>query len=155
MANVKPIPDGYHAITPYLVIKGAKQAMEFYKNAFGAKETFKMADENGEIGHAEMKIGDSIFMLAEEKPNFPHKSATTLGGSAISILLYVNDCDAVFHQAVKSGATVSRPLANQFYGDRTGGVKDPFGYEWYIATHVEDVSPEEMQRRAQSQTTTA
>ena len=150
MANVKPIPDGYHTITPYLIIKGAKKAMEFYTKAFGAKETFKMLDERGEVGHAEMRIGNSMIMLAEENPKMPHKSATTLGGSPISVLLYVEDCDAVFNQAVQAGAKVERPLANQFYGDRTGGVKDPFGYDWYISTHIEDVSPEEMERRMQA-----
>jgi PhnB protein len=148
MANVKPIPDGYRSVTPYLVIRGAKQAMEFYTKAFGAQESFKMLGEKGEIGHAEMKIGDSVIMLADENPNMGHKSPATLGGSPISILLYVQDCDAVFNQAVKAGAEIERPLANQFYGDRTGGVKDPFGFSWYIATHVEDVSPEEMERRA-------
>ena len=148
MANVKPIPDGYRSVTPYLVIRGAEQAMEFYSKAFGAQESFKMLGEKGKIGHAEMKIGDSVIMLADENPNMGHKSPATLGGSPISILLYVEDCDAVFNQAVKAGAEVERPLANQFYGDRTGGVKDPFGFSWYIATHVEDVSPEEMERRA-------
>lgn len=153
MANVKPIPDGYHSITPYLIIRGAKRAMEFYTKAFGAKETFKMLDDKGEIGHAEMRIGDSMFMLAEEKPGFPHKSPATLGGSPISILLYVEDVDSVFRQAVNAGGEIERPLADQFYGDRTGGIKDPFGFSWYIATHVEDVSPEEMERRAKATTT--
>jgi PhnB protein len=152
MPNVKPIPDGYHSITPYLIIRGAKKAMEFYKQAFGAQEVFKMEDDKGEIGHAEMRIGNSIFMLANEKADFPHKSPATLGGSPISILLYVEDVDSVFKQAVSAGAEVERPVANQFYGDRTGGVKDPFGFSWYIATHVEDVSPEEMERRAKSAT---
>jgi PhnB protein len=148
MANVKPIPDGYHSVTPYLIIRGAAQAMDFYSKAFGAQEQFKMPGPDGKIGHAEMRIGDSVIMLADENPNMGHKSPATLGGSPISILLYVEDCDAVFNQAVKAGAEVERPLANQFYGDRTGGVKDPFGFSWYIATHVEDVSPEEMERRA-------
>jgi PhnB protein len=148
MANVKPIPDGYHSVTPYLIIRGAAQAMEFYSKAFGAKEQFKMPGPDGKIGHAEMRIGDSVIMLADENPNMGHKSPATLGGSPISILLYVEDCDATFNQAVKAGGQVERPLANQFYGDRTGGVKDPFGFSWYIATHVEDVSPDEMERRA-------
>jgi PhnB protein len=148
MANVKPIPDGYHSVTPYLIIRGAAQAMEFYSKAFGAKEQFKMPGPDGKIGHAEMRIGDSVIMLADENPKMGHKSPATIGGSPISILLYVQDCDAVFNQAVKAGAEVERPLANQFYGDRTGGVKDPFGFSWYIATHVEDVSPDEMERRA-------
>ncbi len=154
MATVKPIPDGYHSITPYLIIRGAKRAMEFYSNAFGAKEVFKMLDDKGEVGHAEMRIGNSIFMLAEEKKDFPHKSPATLGGSPVSILLYVEDVDSVFRQAVTAGGEVERPVADQFYGDRTGGIKDPFGFSWYIATHVEDVSPEEMERRAK-QTATA
>jgi PhnB protein len=148
MANVKPIPDGYRSVTPYLIIRGAAQAMEFYSKAFGAKEQFKMPGPDGKIGHAEMRIGDSVIMLADENPNMGHKSPETLGGSPISILLYVEDCDATFNQAVKAGGQVERPLANQFYGDRTGGVKDPFGFSWYIATHVEDVSPDEMERRA-------
>jgi PhnB protein len=148
MANVKPIPDGYRSVTPYLIIRGAAQAMEFYSKAFGAKEQFKMPGPDGKIGHAEMRIGDSVIMLADENPNMGHKSPATLGGSPISILLYVEDCDATFNQAVKAGGQVERPLANQFYGDRTGGVKDPFGFSWYIATHVEDVSPDEMERRA-------
>ena len=150
MTNVKPIPDGYHSITPYLVIRGAKRAMDFYTKAFGAKETFKMLDDRGEIGHAEMRIGNSMIMLAEEKPDFPHKSPATLGGSPVSMLLYVEDCDAVYNQAVAAGAEVERPLANQFYGDRTGGVKDPFGFSWYISTHIEDVTPEEMEKRAKA-----
>lgn len=153
MANVKPIPDGYHSITPYLIIRDAKKAMEFYKKAFGAQETFKMLDDKGNIGHAEMRIGNSIVMLAEEKPDFPHKSPATLGGSPVSLMLYVEDCDTVFHRAVDAGGKVERPLANQFYGDRTGGVKDPFGFSWYIATHIEDVLPEEMERRAKQTTT--
>jgi PhnB protein len=150
MANVKPIPDGYHTITPYLIIRGAKKAMEFYTKAFGAQETFKMLDDKGEIAHAEMRIGNSIFMLANEKQDF--KSPAALGGSPVGLLLYVEDCDVVFNRAVEAGAKVERPLANQFYGDRTGGVKDPFGFSWYISTHVEDVAPEEMERRAKAAT---
>jgi PhnB protein len=148
MAHVKPIPDGYHTITPYLIIRGAAQAMEFYAKAFGAKEQFKMPAPDGKIGHAEMRIGNSVIMLADENPAMGHKSPATLGGSPIGMMIYVEDCDAVFNQAVKAGAQVERPLTTQFYGDRNGGVKDPFGFSWYIATHVEDVSPEEMERRA-------
>lgn len=149
MAKVKPIPDGYHSITPYLIIKGAQKALDFYAKAFGAEETFKMPGPDGTIGHAEMRIGNSMFMLADENPKMGHKSATTLGGSPMGILLYVDNVDEVFQRAVDAGATVERPIANQFYGDRTGGVKDPFGFSWYISTHIEDVTPEEMQRRAQ------
>ena len=147
MANVKPVPDGYHTATPYLIVRGASKALEFYRDAFGAEEIFRMEDESGKIGHAEMKIGNSMIMLGDESETAPHKSPATLGGSPVSIVLYVEDCDALFNRAVQAGAKVERPLANQFYGDRTGGVKDPFGYSWYISTHVEDVSPEEMERR--------
>ena len=147
MANVKPIPDGYHTVTPYLIIRGAKQAIEFYKQAFGAEEAFRMENEEGKIGHAEIKIGDSMIMLADESNETNHKSPQALGGSAVSICLYVADCDSWFNRAVEAGAKVERPLQNMFYGDRTGGVKDPFGYSWFVSTHVEDVSPEEMERR--------
>ena len=149
MAKVKPIPDGYHSLTPYLIISGAQKALDFYAKVFGAQETFKMPGPDGKIGHAEMRIGDSMFMLADENPKMGHKSASTLGGSPVGILLYVDNVDETFKRAVDAGAQVERPIANQFYGDRTGGVKDPFGFSWYIATHIEDVSPEEMQRRAQ------
>ncbi len=152
MAKVKPIPDGYHSITPYLIIKGAQKAMDFYTKAFGAQETFKMPGPDGQIGHAEMRIGDSMIMLADENPKMGHKSATTLGGSPVGILLYVDNVDEVFQRAVDAGAEIDRPIANQFYGDRTGGVKDPFGFRWYLSTHIEDVSPEEMQRRAEQTT---
>ena len=147
MANVKPVPDGYHTVTPYLIIRGAKQAIEFYKHAFGADEAFRMENEEGKIGHAEIKIGDSMIMLADESKEASHKSPDALGGSPVSICLYVTDCDSWFDRAVKAGAKVERPLQNMFYGDRTGGVKDPFGYSWFVSTHVEDVSPEEMERR--------
>lgn len=155
MANVKPVPDGYHTVTPYLIVRGAKEALEFYKHAFGAEELFRMADESGKIGHAEMKIGSSMIMLADENENTGHRSPAALGGSAVTMCLYVEDCDALFNRAVQAGAKVERPLANQFYGDRTGGVKDPFGYSWYISTHVEDVSPEEMERRMKTAAVTA
>ena len=155
MANVKPVPDGYHTVTPYLILRGAKEALEFYKNAFGAEESFRMEDDSGKIGHAEMKIGNSMIMLADENENTGHRSPAGLGGSAVTMCLYVEDCDALFNRAVQAGAKVERPLANQFYGDRTGGVKDPYGYSWYISTHVEDVSPEEMERRMKSSAVTA
>ncbi|ABF40426.1 Glyoxalase/bleomycin resistance protein/dioxygenase [Candidatus Koribacter versatilis Ellin345] len=151
MSKVKPIPDGYHSVTPYLVIKGAKQAMEYYTKAFGAQEVYKMLDDKGNVAHAEIKIGNSMVMLAEEKVELAHKSPITLGGSAVSMVLYVDDCDAVFNRAVEAGGSVERPLTTQFYGDRSGGLKDPFGYVWYVSTHVEDVSPEEMDRRMKEQ----
>jgi PhnB protein len=153
MANVKPIPDGYHTATPYLIIRGAKQALEFYKHAFGAQETFRMEGDEGKIGHAEIKIGDSMIMLADENEKTGHRSAQSLGASPVSICLYVDDCDSWFNRAVQAGAKVERPLQNMFYGDRTGGVKDPFGYSWFISTHVEDVSPEEMEARMKSAVT--
>ncbi len=151
MANVKPIPEGYHTVTPYLIIRGANEALDFYTKAFGAEVQSKMVDEKGRVGHAEMKIGNSMIMLAEEHEEMGHKSPLQLGSSPVSIVLYVEDCDALFNRAVAAGAKVDRPLANQFYGDRTGGVSDPFGYTWFISTHVEDVSPEEMERRMKAQ----
>jgi PhnB protein len=147
MPNVKPIPEGYHTLTPYLVIRGAKEALEFYTKAFHAQEKHRMVDGNGRIGHAEITIGNSMVMLADENPGTGHKSASDLGGSPVTLCLYVEDCDAWFNRAVSAGATVERPLQTMFYGDRTGGVKDPFGFVWYISTHVEDVLPEEMERR--------
>jgi PhnB protein len=149
MANkVKPIPEGYHSVTPYLIINGAAKALEFYKKAFGAIELFRMPQPDGKIGHAEIKIGDSPVMLADEAPERGFRSPQALGGSPISLMIYVDDVDKIFNQAVAAGAKVERPVKNQFYGDRSGGVIDPFGHLWYIATHVEDVSPEEMDRRA-------
>ncbi len=147
-AKVKPIPDGYHTATPYLVVKGAAKAIDFYKKAFGATELMRMGGEGDKIHHAEIKIGTSPIMLADECPEMKALSPASLGGSPITIMLYVEDVDAVFNQAVSAGATVERPLANQFYGDRTGGVTDPFGHKWYIATHVEDVPFDELQKRS-------
>ena len=144
----KPIPDGYHTVTPYLIVKGAAQAIEFYKKAFGATEMLRMARPDGRIAHAEIKIGDSPVMLADEFPEMEARSPQSFGGTPVSIMLYVEDVDTIFSQAVAAGAKVQRPVADQFYGDRTGGVEDPFGHVWYIATHTEDVSPEEMRKRA-------
>jgi PhnB protein len=144
----KPVPDGYHTATPYLIVKGAAQAIEFYKKAFGATELMRMAQPGGKIGHAEIKIGDSPIMLADESPDVGARSPQSIGGSPVSIMLYVEDVDRIFSQAVAAGAKVKRPVADQFYGDRTGGIEDPFGHLWYIATHKEDVSPEEMRKRA-------
>jgi PhnB protein len=144
----KSIPDGYHSATPYLIVNDAAGAIEFYKKAFGATVLVRMPKPNGKIGHAEIKIGDSIIMLADEFPEMNARSPRSFGGSPVSIFLYVDDVDSIFTKAVDAGAKVQRPLADQFYGDRTGGVEDPFGHVWYIATHVEDVSPEEMKKRA-------
>ncbi len=147
-SKVKPIPEGYHTATPYLIIKGAADAIEFYKKAFGATELMRMSSPGGKIGHAEIKIGDSVIMLADEAPEMNARSPQSFGGSPISILLYVEDVDAVFNRAVAAGAKVERPVTDQFYGDRIGGLTDPFGHAWYISTHKEDVSPEEMKKRA-------
>jgi PhnB protein len=149
MANaVKPIPDGYHSVTPYLIIKGAAEAIEFYKTALGATELFRMPQPDGRIGHAEIKIGDSVIMLADEFPEMKNFGPNTLGGSSVSILIYVDDVDSVFTQALAAGATEQRPVEDKFYGDRGGSLADPFGHVWHIATHIEDVSPEEMEKRA-------
>jgi PhnB protein len=144
---VKSVPDGYHTITPYLIINGAAQAIEFYKRAFGAAETVRMPDPKGRIAHAEIKIGDSMIMLADEHHEMGHRGPRTLGGTSVSILLYVPDVDSVFDRAIKAGAKSQRPVADQFYGDRMGTLEDPFGHVWTIGTHIEDVSAEEMKRR--------
>ena len=146
----KPIPEGYRTVTPYLIVKGAAEAIEFYKRAFGATELLRMADPHGRVGHAEIKIGDSVIMLADEHPAMGYRAPHSLGGSSVSILLYLEDVDAVFERALKAGAKAQRPVANQFYGDRTGTLEDPFGHVWTVATHVEDVPPEEMRRRAEA-----
>jgi PhnB protein len=148
--SVKPIPEGYHSLTPYLIIRGATEAIEFYKKAFGATELFRFPAPEGKIGHAEMKIGDSPIMLADEFPDMGYKGPQTLGGSAVSLMVYVDDVDATFTQAVGAGATVKEAVSDKFYGDRMGTVVDPFGHVWHVATHKEDVSVEEMQRRAKA-----
>src|SRR4029434_2453205 len=152
---VKPIPDGYHSVRPYLILDNATAALEFYKKALGAVELMRFPAPGGKIGHAEIKIGDSPVMLAQESPEEGHKSLGTSGGSPISLMIYVEDVDARVAQAVAAGAKITRPVANQFYGDRTGGIEDPFGYHWYVATHVEDVSMDEIKRRAKEMETAA
>ncbi|MBI5760869.1 MAG: VOC family protein [Planctomycetales bacterium] len=144
---VKPIPDGYHTITPYLYIKGAGKALDFYKRAFGATELMRMEMPGGGIGHAEIMIGNSPVMLADEFPAMGVRSPETLGGNGSSILIYCEDVDSRFAQAVAAGAKEVRPLKDQFYGDRSGTIEDPFGHQWTIATHKEDVTPEECARR--------
>jgi PhnB protein len=146
MANVKPIPEGYHSVTPYLIIKGAAQALEFYKQAFGATELFRM-EHNGQIGHAEIKIGDSPIMLADEQPEMKHLSPQTLGGTPVSIMIYVDDVDTTYKQAIDAGGVEVKAIQDQFYGDRSGTLTDPFGHVWTVATHTEDVSPEEIEKR--------
>jgi PhnB protein len=147
-SNVKPIPDGYHTITPYICVKDAANAIEFYKKAFGATELMRLADPSGRIGHAEVKIGDSHLMLADEFPEMNFRSPQSLGGSPITIHLYVEDVDAIANQAVAAGAKLVKEVKDQFYGDRSGTVEDPFGHVWYIATHKEDVSLEEINKHA-------
>jgi PhnB protein len=146
MADVKPIPEGYHSITPYLIIDGAADALEYYKKAFGATELFRM-EHGGKIGHAEMKIGDSPFMLADEHPEEGHRGPKALGGSPVGIMIYVEDVDTIFKQAIDAGGSQVKPLQDQFYGDRSGSLTDPFGHVWTVATHKEDVSSEEIDRR--------
>ncbi|MHB8736810.1 MAG: VOC family protein [Terriglobales bacterium] len=146
-SDVKPVPDGYHTVTPYLIVDGAANAIEFYRRAFGATELFRLADPSGKVGHAEIKIGDSPIMLADEHPDMDIRGPLALGGSPVGILLYVADVDALTSQAIAAGAKVVRPLADQFYGDRSATLSDPFGHKWTIATHKEDVTHEEIQKR--------
>jgi PhnB protein len=145
---VKPIPEGYHTLTPYLIVKGAGAALDFYAKAFGATELSRMADASGRVGHAEMRIGDSPFMLADEFHEMGAVAPPAGAGHSVSFLVYVPDADAAFARAIAAGARAVRPVQDQFYGDRSGTLEDPFGHQWTIATHVEDVSPEEMERRA-------
>ena len=145
--KVSPIPVGYHTCTPYLYIAGADEALRFYEKAFNAKEVMRLNDEKGRIGHAEIKIGDSYIMLSEEHPEIGAYGPLHYGGTTIGILLYVEDVDAMHAQALAAGAKEERKPTDQFYGDRSSGVTDPFGHKWYLATHIEDVSEEEMKRR--------
>jgi PhnB protein len=147
---VKPIPEGYHTLTAYIMVKGAAEAIEFYKKAFGAKELFRMPGPDGKtIGHAELQIGDSRIMLADDCPEANAHSPSVLKGTTFAFCMYVENADAAFQRAVDAGAKVVRPLADQFYGDRAGGVADPYGHQWWVMTHIEDVPPEEMKKRAE------
>jgi PhnB protein len=149
MSNtVKPIPDGYTALTPYLIVDGAAGAIEFYQNVFGAIELFRLADPNGKVGHAELMINDSRIMLADEFPERGARGPRSFGGSPVRMLLYVDNVDDTMGRAVAAGAKLVRPVEDQFYGDRAGSLEDPFGHYWHVATHTEDVSAEEMERRA-------
>jgi PhnB protein len=145
---VKPIPEGYPRVSPYLVVDGAQKAIEFYTTVLGFAERMRMPGPDGRIGHAELQLDDSVVMLADEFPEVGAKAPSAYGGSPVSLTVYVEDVDATFERATESGATVVRPLENQFYGDRSATFDDPFGHRWTIHTHVEDVSPEEMARRA-------
>jgi PhnB protein len=144
---VKPIPDGYHSVTPYLILDNASKAIEFYKKVFDATEFVRMSGPDGAIMHAEIKIGDSVVMLADESAAMGQRSAKSMGGSPMGIMVYVTDVDKTYQKAIAAGGTVDRPVQDQFYGDRSGSVLDPFGYKWNIGTHIEDVSPEEMKKR--------
>jgi PhnB protein len=147
---VKPIPDGYHTATPYLIVKNGAAALDFYKKAFGAREIMRLTGPGGSIMHAEIKIGDSPIMLGEECPQWGAKSPETLGGSPVGLCLYVEDVDARYKQAVSAGAKAYRPVQDQFYGDRSGTVIDPYGHQWTIATHKEDLTVEEIQGRCEA-----
>jgi len=147
--SVKAIPEGYHSITPYLAVDDAARALEFYQRVFGAKEIMRMNNPQGRVGHAEIRIGDSLLMLAEETPNGGLRSPLSLKGSTVSIFVYLEDVDSVFHKALAAGAQEVQRPADMFWGDRYGRLTDPFGHSWSLATHIEDVSPEEMGRRAQ------
>jgi len=148
---VRPIPDGYHSVTPYLILSNAGDAIAFYKKALGADEVMRMDDPAGKIHHAEISISGSRIMLADEHPEIQALSPKTIGGSPVSIHVYVEDVDAMVERAVAAGAKLIRPTADQFYGDRVGGIEDPFGYRWFIATHKEDLSMDEIRRRAAAQ----
>lgn len=147
MSAVKPIPEGFHNVTPYLFVRTAALAIDYYKKVFGATEIMRMPGPDGRIMHAEIRIGDSIVMLADENPTEGMMSPKTVGGYSIGLHVYVEDVDAVVKNAIENGAKGLRPVRNQFYGDRTGSVLDPFGHLWSVATHVEDVAPEELKKR--------
>ena len=147
-SKINPIPEGYHSVTPYIIVDGAAAAIDFYKQAFGATEVMRMPGPGGKIGHAESKIGDSHIMLADEHPEVEALGPRTVGGSPVKLMIYIEDVDAVVERAVAAGAKIIRHVADQFYGDRTGGIEDPFGHIWYVATHIEDVPMEEMEKRA-------
>lgn len=151
MADVKAKPDGYRSVTPYLIVAGASEALDWYTKVLGATERMRMAEPSGKIGHAEIEIGDSVVMLADEYPDMDIRGPRSVGGSPVTIHVYVDDVDAVVAGALTAGAKERRPVADQFYGDRVGQIEDPFGHQWSIATHVEDVPPDEMMRRAQAE----
>ncbi len=146
--KVKPVPDDYNTVTPYLIVTEAKNAIEFYKKAFGAKEISRLMMGDGKVGHAELMIGNTRVMLADEFPEWGMKSASTIGDSPVMLMLFVEDADKVVNLASKSGAKILSPVQDQFYGDRSGTIEDPFGHKWTVSTHIEDVSPEEMRKRA-------
>jgi PhnB protein len=148
---VKPIPDGYHSVTPYLAIRDAAKALEFYQKALGAEEVLRMPRPDGGIAHAEIRIGDSMIMLADEYPDMDFLGPQTRGGATSTLMIYTENVDALFKRAIDAGATEVRPLKDEFYGDRVGSVRDPFGHVWHLATHKEDLTPEEMQARMEKE----
>ena len=148
MADVKPIPDGYPRVTAYLSVNGAADAIDFYRDVLGAEERLRMAGPDGKVGHAELQIGDSMVMLADEFPEMGSPSPKTIGGTPVTLMVYVEDVDKTFATALGAGATEVRAVQDQFYGDRSGQFEDPFGHRWNVATHVEDVAPDEMEKRA-------
>jgi PhnB protein len=150
--TVKPIPEGYPQVTPYLHVDGASAAIEFYATVFGATERMRMPEPDGRIGHAELQIGESLIMLSDEYPELGVRSPKALGGTSVTMSVYVEDVDGVFDRALQAGATVLRPIQDQFYGDRSGTLEDPFGHRWSVATHIEDVPPEELAARAAAAT---
>ena len=147
-SQVKPVPEGHHSVTPYLVVDGAARALDFYGRVFGAAERMRMPGPDGKVGHAEISIGDSVIMLADEHPEVGARGPRAFGGSPVSLMLYVADVDATVKTAVAAGAKVLRPVEDKFYGDRSGSIEDPFGHHWHVSTHKEDVPPDEMKRRA-------
>jgi PhnB protein len=147
---VQPIPAGYHTVTPYLIVSGAAKALDYYKQAFGATELMRMDGPNGSVMHAEIKIGDSIIMLADEFPDMGARSPQSIGGSPVGICLYVPDVDAVFQRAIAAGGKEERPVKDQFYGDRSGTLRDPFGHQWTVATHTQDLTPEQISAAAEA-----
>ena len=149
-SKVNAIPVGYEGATPYLIIKDAARALEFYQKAFGATEVMRIPAPEGKVGHAEIKIGTAIIMLADEFPDMNCKSPQSFGGTPVSIMVYVKDVDRFVNRAVAAGATVLTPVENKFYGDRAGSLEDPFGHQWHFATHVEDVPPDELAKRAEA-----
>ena len=148
MTNVNPIPEGYPQVMPYLTVDGASAAIDFYTTVFGAKERLRMPAPEGKVGHAELEIGDSVVMLADAFADMGNQTPAALGGTPVTVMVYVADVDAVFDRALKAGATEERKVENQFYGDRAGQFVDPCGHKWFVATHVEDVTPEEVAKRA-------
>jgi PhnB protein len=148
MADVKPVPDGYPRVTPYLAVDGAADAIEFYGKVLGTRERMRMPGPDGKIGHAELELGDSVIMLADEFPDMGHRGPKSLGGTPVTITVYVEDVDDAFQRAIEEGAKELRAVENQFYGDRSGQFEDPFGHRWNVSTHVEDIPPAEMEKRA-------